>query len=67
MPQDTDNERTTITTSRYFANLLNTLARDAGISAREYCDRELAPAMKDKAKKAAKRHLQSIELGGEAG
>ncbi len=56
-------ERTTITVSKVFARIINTLARDAQMSAREYCDRVLTPKLKDKAKKAASRYAASFETG----
>ena len=62
MAQDQE-DRTTLTVSKAFARIIITLARDSGMTAREYCDRELGPRLKDKAKKAASRYLASLETG----
>jgi hypothetical protein len=58
---------TTVNVSRKLAEVINTLARDAGESVREYGDRELIPMLRAKYRAAMKRRLASVELGGEGG
>lgn len=67
-----DKDKTTITTinvSKSFARMVTAIANEGGESVREWCDRELAPALRTRAKKAIKRierkKLESIDLGGE--
>lgn len=57
---------TTLNVSRTFAAYVVAIAKDRGITAREFCDRELAPKLKLRAQAAMKRKLASIDLGGEA-
>lgn len=63
--QEPQSATTTINVSRTFAAIVVALARDAGLTAREFCDRELAPPLKKRAKAAIKRKLEAIDLGGE--
>lgn len=57
---------TTMSVSRSFAEIVLALARDEGMTVREWCDAKLAPPLKAKAKRAIKRRLDAIELGGES-
>jgi len=63
--QETQSAKTTLTVSRSFANIMVALARDAGLTVLEYCDRKVAPQYRERAKAAVKRRLESIDLGGE--
>lgn len=56
---------TTMNVSRTFATIVTSLARAHGMSVRDWCDKYLAPRLKKRAEAAIKRHLESIDLGGE--
>lgn len=67
MAKESPNQVRTVNVSPVLAEMLNTLARDADESVREYGDRELVPMLKAKYKAAMRRRLAAVELGGEGG
>lgn len=58
--------KTTINVSPLFAELVTDLARQSGLSVRDYCDKRWSRELRQDLKKSLRKRLEAVELG-EAG